>query len=338
MTLLRIARRAMVHGAARRGPARHPRFRAGRLSHAARCHHEDSRLAGAAGRVGEQRSPLAAHHDGGRAGNDHRGAGRADAVPRRPPLPDAAAAPHRFRRGADRVAQAGRRRRGDHDSRAGRRPSHAPAVEPRRQAPGLLRHDAGPHDAAHLRRHDQGGPRRHRTGGRSRDASPRRAAGRRTASTSCSAPRRARAKRSGSPTWTRRRRNGSRRPRSTTWPAAVRGRPGARLRVCLLFPEGRGAEPKTPEAPAGPIVQESYGRAVPARTNTYLLKDRHDEALLRLLHDVAARVGRARRKDHAARQARRPRAAVGVAGRQVPPRPHDPSSRTRIRWAWGTSR
>ena len=43
--------------------------------------------------------------------------------------------------------------------------------------------------------------------------------------------------------------------------------------------EGRGAEPKTPEAPAGPIVQESYGRAVPARTNTYLLKDAHDEAL-----------------------------------------------------------
>ena len=49
--------------------------------------------------------------------------------------------------------------------------------------------------------------------------------------------------------------------------------------VCLLFPEGRGAEPKAPEAPAGPIVQESYGRAVPARTNTYLLKDRHDESL-----------------------------------------------------------
>jgi len=49
--------------------------------------------------------------------------------------------------------------------------------------------------------------------------------------------------------------------------------------VCLLFPEGRGAEPKSAEAPAGPIVQESYGRAVPVRTNTYLLKDRHDETL-----------------------------------------------------------
>ena len=50
--------------------------------------------------------------------------------------------------------------------------------------------------------------------------------------------------------------------------------------LCLLFPEGRGAEPKRSDAPTGPIVQESYGRAVPARTNTYLLKDRHDETLL----------------------------------------------------------
>jgi dipeptidyl aminopeptidase/acylaminoacyl peptidase len=49
--------------------------------------------------------------------------------------------------------------------------------------------------------------------------------------------------------------------------------------ICLLFPQGRGTEPKQPEAPAGPIVQESYGRTTPARTNTYLLKDRHDEAL-----------------------------------------------------------
>ena len=56
------------------------------------------------------------------------------------------------------------------------------------------------------------------------------------------------------------------------------GRARAGASACC-FLQGRGAEPKTPEAPAGPIVQESYGRAVPARTNTYLLKDRHDEAL-----------------------------------------------------------
>jgi dipeptidyl aminopeptidase/acylaminoacyl peptidase len=49
--------------------------------------------------------------------------------------------------------------------------------------------------------------------------------------------------------------------------------------VCLLFPEGRGAEPTKGDAPTGPIVQESYGRAVPARTNTYMLKDQHDEKL-----------------------------------------------------------
>lgn len=54
---------------------------------------------------------------------------------------------------------------------------------------------------------------------------------------------------------------------------------GAPPAVCLLLPEGRGAEPTPPTVPTGPIVQESYGRAIPARTNTYLLKDQHDEAL-----------------------------------------------------------
>ncbi|MGH7677504.1 MAG: S9 family peptidase, partial [Gemmatimonadaceae bacterium] len=49
--------------------------------------------------------------------------------------------------------------------------------------------------------------------------------------------------------------------------------------VCLMFPQGRGAEPKAPEAPVGPITQQSFGRAVPTRTNTYLLKDQHDIAL-----------------------------------------------------------
>ena len=49
--------------------------------------------------------------------------------------------------------------------------------------------------------------------------------------------------------------------------------------VCLLFPEGRGAEPKEPPVPAGPVVQQSYGRAAPTRTNTYLLENPHDESL-----------------------------------------------------------
>lgn len=54
------------------------------------------------------------------------------------------------------------------------------------------------------------------------------------------------------------------------------GKPPA---VCLLNPDGRGAPPEEPEVPAGPVVQESFGRAQPTRTNTYLLEDQYDEAL-----------------------------------------------------------
>jgi dipeptidyl aminopeptidase/acylaminoacyl peptidase len=46
-----------------------------------------------------------------------------------------------------------------------------------------------------------------------------------------------------------------------------------------LYPEKRSGPPKAPAAPDGPIVQESFGRSSPARTNTYLLKDRYDEEL-----------------------------------------------------------
>ena len=49
--------------------------------------------------------------------------------------------------------------------------------------------------------------------------------------------------------------------------------------LCLMFPQNRGAEPAMPEAPVGPIAQQSFGRAIPSRTNTYLLKDQHDIAL-----------------------------------------------------------
>ena len=56
----------------------------------------------------------------------------------------------------------------------------------------------------------------------------------------------------------------------------VAGNPPA---ACLLFPTGRGSEPKEPAAPVGPVIQQSFGRAEPARTNTYLLKNAHDEAL-----------------------------------------------------------
>ena len=49
--------------------------------------------------------------------------------------------------------------------------------------------------------------------------------------------------------------------------------------LCLLYPTTRGAAPKEPSAPAGPVIQESFGRAAPTRTNTYLLKNAYDEAL-----------------------------------------------------------
>ncbi len=49
--------------------------------------------------------------------------------------------------------------------------------------------------------------------------------------------------------------------------------------VCLMNVAGRGAPPRDGQTPAGPIVQESYGRAAPVRTIEYLLKNQHDEAL-----------------------------------------------------------
>jgi len=49
--------------------------------------------------------------------------------------------------------------------------------------------------------------------------------------------------------------------------------------VCLMNVAGRGAPPPDGQTPAGPIVQESYGRAAPVRTIEYLLKNQHDEAL-----------------------------------------------------------
>lgn len=49
--------------------------------------------------------------------------------------------------------------------------------------------------------------------------------------------------------------------------------------VCVMNVASRGSPPAEGEVPAGPIVQESYGRAAPVRTIEYLLKNQHDEAL-----------------------------------------------------------
>jgi len=49
--------------------------------------------------------------------------------------------------------------------------------------------------------------------------------------------------------------------------------------LCRMHVANRGSAPKENEVPAGPIVQESYGRNAPARTYEYLLAGPHDEAL-----------------------------------------------------------
>jgi len=49
--------------------------------------------------------------------------------------------------------------------------------------------------------------------------------------------------------------------------------------VCQLVPAGRGAAPPEPTVPAGPNVQENYGKAAPAPTYEDLLKTVHDDAL-----------------------------------------------------------
>ena len=55
--------------------------------------------------------------------------------------------------------------------------------------------------------------------------------------------------------------------------------PDSRRLICLMVPEGRGAPPAEPRAPAGPVIQESRGRRAPVRTYQDLLGDAHDEAL-----------------------------------------------------------
>jgi dipeptidyl aminopeptidase/acylaminoacyl peptidase len=48
--------------------------------------------------------------------------------------------------------------------------------------------------------------------------------------------------------------------------------------LCRTVPAGRGEAPASSTVPAGPVIQESEGRAAPNRTYQDLLKDRSDEA------------------------------------------------------------
>jgi dipeptidyl aminopeptidase/acylaminoacyl peptidase len=49
--------------------------------------------------------------------------------------------------------------------------------------------------------------------------------------------------------------------------------------VCELVPSGRGPAPAEPLVPAGPHVEENYGKAAPAPTYEDLLKTAHDDVL-----------------------------------------------------------
>jgi dipeptidyl aminopeptidase/acylaminoacyl peptidase len=49
--------------------------------------------------------------------------------------------------------------------------------------------------------------------------------------------------------------------------------------LCQIVPAGRGPAPVAPSVPAGPNIQENYGKAAPTRTVQDLIKTEHDEAI-----------------------------------------------------------
>jgi dipeptidyl aminopeptidase/acylaminoacyl peptidase len=49
--------------------------------------------------------------------------------------------------------------------------------------------------------------------------------------------------------------------------------------LCALIPDGRGAPPAPPNAPTGPVLQETMGRSAPERTYQDLLETPYDERL-----------------------------------------------------------
>jgi dipeptidyl aminopeptidase/acylaminoacyl peptidase len=55
--------------------------------------------------------------------------------------------------------------------------------------------------------------------------------------------------------------------------------PGSKSLLCQTIPAGRGAAPKPPVVPAGPRVQESFGKAAPVPTFEDLLENEYDAKL-----------------------------------------------------------
>ncbi|HEV2386827.1 MAG TPA: prolyl oligopeptidase family serine peptidase [Candidatus Acidoferrales bacterium] len=55
--------------------------------------------------------------------------------------------------------------------------------------------------------------------------------------------------------------------------------PGSRDLLCATVPAGRGAPPREPDEPAGPRVQQSFGKAAPQPTFEDLLQNNYDQQL-----------------------------------------------------------
>jgi dipeptidyl aminopeptidase/acylaminoacyl peptidase len=55
--------------------------------------------------------------------------------------------------------------------------------------------------------------------------------------------------------------------------------PDGRTLLCRTIPERQGPAPSAPSTPAGPNIQESFGKTAPVRTFQDLLKNAHDEIL-----------------------------------------------------------
>src|SRR5262245_2841680 len=66
---------------------------------------------------------------------------------------------------------------------------------------------------------------------------------------------------------------------SAVYGLSVQWMPDQATLVCQTVPVSRGDPPAAPAAPAGPVVQESSGKAAPARTYPDLLQNPYDEAL-----------------------------------------------------------
>jgi dipeptidyl aminopeptidase/acylaminoacyl peptidase len=66
---------------------------------------------------------------------------------------------------------------------------------------------------------------------------------------------------------------------NATYGDAVQWMPDSRTLIVQTVPVARGAIPAAPKVPAGPTIQENYGKATPAWTYQDLLKNKHDEDL-----------------------------------------------------------